>query len=235
MLNEFNKIISKFRREYILKKIYSKGLWGKQAGNRFYSGVGSRGENAKFYTDNIVKYLEKDIESFKELTVIDIGCGDFQIGRKIAEKLNKIEYIGCDIVDELIKHNTRENTLQNVSFRHLDAITDELPNGEICLIRQVLQHMSNKDIIKVLDKLKKYKIVYITEGQPVNKTGPINPDKTTGAGVRFDWRTGSGRGVELDKEPFNININELFKVCTDQKEEIVTYIYTPNQIKHHIS
>jgi hypothetical protein len=62
-----------------------------------------------------------------------------------------------------------------------------------------------------LPKLAKYKHVYITEGQPLVIEGPPNPDKRAGADVRYDWRTGYGRGVELDLPPWNLALQEVVR------------------------
>jgi hypothetical protein len=68
----------------------------------------------------------------------------------------------------------------------------------------------------------RYKYVYVTEGHPVERVGEVNPDKIASADVRFDWRTGRGRGVELDKPPFNLSTREVLRVRASPFEVIVT-------------
>jgi hypothetical protein len=85
----------------------------------------------------------------------------------------------------------------------------------------VLQHLSNDDIRKVLPKLRQFGATYISEGQPTTIEGPINPDKPAGSRVRFDWRTGRGRGLELDKPPFGLPVREILRIGVG-KESIVT-------------
>jgi hypothetical protein len=96
-----------------------------------------------------------------------------------------------------------------VQFQTLDVVSQNLPDGDICLVRQVFQHLPNRDIACVLPKLQKYRCVYVTEGQPIVREGPVNPDKQANAEVRFDWRTGRGRGVELDQPPWNLAMEEI--------------------------
>jgi len=92
---------------------------------------------------------------------------------------------------------------------HLDIVEDELPNGDVCFVRQVLQHLSNRQIIVVLPKLKKYKWVFITEHyQTDNNVIKPNIDKVHGRDVRvYD-----NSGVYLSKPPFELPAQELKEV-----------------------
>jgi hypothetical protein len=108
-----------------------------------------------------------------------------------------------------------------VRFCQLDLVSDPLPAGDVCLVRQVLQHLSNADIQSFFQRAD-YPWIYLTEGHPVLRTGTVNPDKAAGHEVRFDWRTGRGRGVELDRPPFNLATEEMFRVPAMQHEVIVT-------------
>jgi len=155
--------------------------------------------------------------------VVDLGCGDFSVGRQLLEHVRAMNYVGCDIVPELIRVHAASVDDPRVSFRQLDIVTGELPEGDICLVRQVLQHLSNADIGRVLDKLAKYPAVYITEGYPLTLEGPPNPDKLTGPGVRWDWRTGRGRGIELDLPPFDLRVQEVCRVASNELEEVATF------------
>jgi hypothetical protein len=58
-------------------------------------------------------------------------------------------------------------------------VANALPDGDVCLIRQVFQHLSNAEVNEVLRKLNKFKKVYITEGYPVEESSRLNPDKPT--------------------------------------------------------
>jgi hypothetical protein len=134
-------------------------------------------------------------EIAQELVIADLSCGDFTIGSSLMEALDGARYIGCDIVPELVLHNQLKFGHERIKFQTLDIVRDELPDGHVCLIRQVFQHLSNAKIAVILPKLSKYKYIYVSEGQPLNCDGAPNPDKEIGAGVRFDWRTGRGRGL----------------------------------------
>jgi hypothetical protein len=129
--------------------------------------------------------------------------------------------VGCDIVPELVAHNTASFGSSTVRFCQLDLVTDTLPDGDVCLVRQVLQHLSNADIQSFFRRAD-YPWIYLTEGHPALRTGAVNPDKRVGHEVRFDWRTGRGRGVEVDRPPFNLATEEMFRATTPPHEVIVT-------------
>ena len=134
-------------------------------------------------------------------------------------------YLGCDVVPEIIEHNRKEYGSSRVRFQVLDIVCEDLPDGDICLVRQVFQHLSNRDIAQVLPKLRKFRYVYVTEGQPLVQVGKPNPDKPANSDVRFNWRTGYGRGVELDQPPWNLCVEEVSRVpeLVHEKEVIVTH------------
>lgn len=155
------------------------------------------------------------------LTVVDLGCGDFQVGRALLSRLLDITYIGCDIVPELVAYNSATYADERTSFRQIDIVSDPIPCGDVCLVRQVLQHLSNADIAAFL-KHAAYPYLYVTEGQPIHRLGPANPDKPTGHDVRFNWQTGQGRGLELSQPPFSLTTSEVFRVSKPPSEVIVT-------------
>jgi site-specific recombinase XerC len=112
-------------------------------------------------------------------------------------------------------------------------IADDLPDGDVCFVRQVFQHLSNGQIAQVLPKLRKYRRIYITEHLPsaLSKWRP-NLDKLQGADIRMN----SGSGIDITAEPFNVPGDEVeivMEVCgNDAAAErdpgvIRTVLYTP--------
>ncbi len=183
----------------VFTEIYAKNLWGigvpAPANVEFFSGPGSGYEEAKPYIDFVTDFIaQHQIGS-----VVDLGCGDFRVGRFIAGP--KVVYTGIDIVEPLIESNNRLFGNESTRFLAKDIIQDDLPDGELCLIREVLQHLSNVQIQVILGKLRKYRFVLITDCQP----GPIgsfkcNKEKAHGASSRIEFQS----GLCLDKPPFNV-------------------------------
>ena len=210
----------RFRR-WLFQRVYADSHWGAD-GTEFYSGMGSRGAAAAVYVDRMGAILQEyRTELGRPLRIVDLGCGDFQVGQALLAQVPDASYVGCDVVPELVAYNQRRYGSDRVSFQCLDIVTDRTPDGDVCLVRQVLQHLSNAEISRFIAKLAHPRI-YITEGQPEVRTGPVNPDKSTGSSVRFDWATGKGGGVELDRPPFGLRTEEVFRARIPMHEIIIT-------------
>jgi hypothetical protein len=218
--------LARYYRRATFRSVYKLGEWGAREDSRFFSGVGSYGECAARYADAMAKVIAAIIGKTQEtITIVDLGCGDFSIGSQLLAYLPPVRYIGCDVVPELVCENQERYGGDRIEFRAIDIVSDELPDGDVCTVRQVLQHLPNRDITRVLAKLRKYQSVYVTEGQPLIRIGSVNPDKPSSAEVRFDWRTGLGRGVELDQPPYNLPVEEICRVSapSPDREVIITY------------
>lgn len=198
-------------------KVYDEGLWGKPSdgSDHFFSGTGSHSENiVSAYVIAIEKYLIA--LSNNKLNVVDLGCGDFAVGSQVRKFCGT--YIACDVVDSLISRNRKKFENLDVDFRVLDLIADDLPDGDVVFIRQVLQHLSNKQILAVIPKLQeKYRFLVLTEHLPATKSFDVNLDKPVGAGIRLGQGK-NGSGIVLTEPPFNlkvINENILCEVNED--------------------
>jgi hypothetical protein len=217
-----SSVAERWHRRRIFSRIYERNLWGGDQRSKYYSGIGSRGDVAVTYVKYLSALLDQHASSLgKRIRVVDLGCGDFEIGKQLVANVQNMHYIGCDIVPALIAHHTTAFGSARVEFRSIDIVADDLPAGDICLIRQVLQHLSNSEIKRVLAKLSSFHKVYITEGHPVIAEGPVNPDKLAGSDIRFDWRIGVGRGVELDKKPFGVRVREVCKVEIIEPPQVI--------------
>jgi SAM-dependent methyltransferase len=139
------------------------------------------------------------------LRFVDLGCGDFRVGRQLLPLCSS--YIGIDIVKPLVRSNQEKHGSSTIQFEHLDIVNDELPDGDVCFVRQVLQHLSNDQIVQIIQKLKKYKWVFITEHYPSdnNKIKP-NLDKAHGGDIRLY----NNSAVYLAEPPFSLP-NELLR------------------------
>lgn len=183
--------------EDVFTEIYTKNKWGGEKGE-FCSGGGST--NTEIVSSYIAMiYQEALIEGFKGLTFVDLGCGDFNVGKQLLPLCSK--YIGVDIVKPLVARNQENFGDENTCFMHLNIVDDSLPTGDVCFVRQVFQHLSNQQIVSVLSKLKAYKWVFITEHYPTDNDSIVpNIDKVHGGGIRVYENS----GVYLSEPPFSI-------------------------------
>ena len=67
--------------------------------------------------------------------------------------LNNIQYIGADIVKEIINNNKKIYEKDNISFQHLNIIKDQLPKVDLLLVRDCLVHFSYDDIFEALNNI----------------------------------------------------------------------------------
>ena len=210
----------------VFEKIYSNSIWGKSEDqdDNFCSGEGSYDLGI---INPYINAVNKFLSSFEyPLDVVDLGCGDFNIGSKIRSSCKN--YIACDIVEPLIERNKTKYTDLHVDFRILDISEDELPEGDVVIIRQVLQHLSNELIAAVTKKIQhKYKFLILTEHLPSNPDFTPNLDKPTGHYIRLGIGK-KGSGILITEPPFCLTVKES-QILSEVKSNnglIRTYLYT---------
>lgn len=131
---------------------------------------------------------------FKELGVkemLDIPCGDFYWMSHMDFEVD-MQYIGADVVPELIDNNNRRHGCSSRHFIELDVSRDELPqNVDLIFCRDLLVHFSFKDIQHAIANIKKSGATWLLTTTFTSRTE--NEDIETG-----DWRT-----INLEIPPFN--------------------------------
>jgi SAM-dependent methyltransferase len=189
----------------IFSKIYARKMWGGE-GFDYYSGHGS---HLQAHIGPYIKSVSEFLAQFPiPKNVVDLGCGDFHVASQI--RSNAGSYIACDVVDDLILRNKTTYANLDVDFRVLDIIEDDLPQGDVVIIRQVLQHLSNSEIMKVVGKLKNFRHIVITEFVPTGNFVP-NLDQQTGVFSRL--ARGVQSGIVLTSEPFSLSVKKEKIIC----------------------
>jgi hypothetical protein len=222
-MKEKEKKIKSIKKPWPTKKameqIYEMKLWGSNTSD-FYSGMGSH------HPDVVIPYI-KVVTSFlksflNKLTLCDLGCGDFNIGKELVNYTRK--YHAVDIVTGLIDRNKEKFKEDHLEFHCLDIAVDDLPSGDCALLRQVLQHLSNTEIQSIVSKLTDFKYIIVTEHLPEGDFIP-NKDIISGQGIRLKKQS----GVNLTAAPFNLKVKEETQlssiILTDHKGAIVTTLY----------
>lgn len=152
------------------------------------------------------------------MNVVDCGCGDFNVGSQIRQYCSN--YVACDIVPDLIERNKIRFSKFDVDFRVVNIIEDPLPIGDVVIIRQVLQHLSNEHIKQVVNKLRGYRYLILTEYIPEGEFVP-NIDQPTGAFSRL--ARGIQSGIVLTKEPFLLKVKSERTICTTHEPTGLLY------------
>ncbi len=214
--------------EEVFTEIYSANKWGGSKGE-YCSGSGSITNHVVDQYVDTISQLAKTM-GFENSRFVDLGCGDFRVGNRLRDISSS--YVGADIVKSMIESHCSNFADQKTTFVHLNMIEDDLPEGDVCFLRQVLQHLSNNQILKILQKVKQYRWVFITEHYPQHSSQIVpNLDKVHGADIRL-YR---GSGVYLNQPPFSLPselIKEVLSVEDSGKEfdgkgEIKTFLYKP--------
>jgi hypothetical protein len=194
-----NKVDLHSNRE-IFTNVYKNKLWGESSPENespFYSGPGSSDPQI---VDPYVDAVKRFFLSFPtKKKAVDLGCGDFRVGSRIFDAFDS--YIACDVVPELVHFNRQYWQHLPAEFRVVDLVKDEIPTGDVLILRQVLQHLSNDDIYKFTQLIPQdFSYLLLTEHLPSESDFVANRDKASGTDIRL----GSGSGVVLTQPPFSI-------------------------------
>jgi SAM-dependent methyltransferase len=174
----------------IFTSIYAEGRWGRDEAEPegYFSGTGTR-------TPEIAGAYVAALRSFAAEfghppSVVDLGCGDFHIGAQIRPLFGA--YTACDIVPGLIERNRQRFGVLGVDFRCLDITTDDLPHADVILVRQVLQHLSNRDIAGFVRRVAgACRHLVVTEHWPALDGFTPNAVKPSGSDIRLAQGSGS--------------------------------------------
>ena len=203
--------------EQTFEKIYTERKWGRSpSGSPFYSGDGSRPDKSSAYEAYVADFLNAHPEL---RSLVDIGCGDFQVADRILRRLKRpVDYTGCDVARSLVEHNAATHVRPGVRFLHVNAVDADPPAADVVSIRQVLQHLSNAQVAAVLARLKRlYKVAIITESLPTKLVTP-NLDISHGIAVRIPL----GSGVYIDLPPFGLTAADALETPYSEKEYLRT-------------
>lgn len=111
--------------------------------------------------------------------LLDLPCGEF--GWMAAVDLNGVDYIGGDIVPDIVTANRARHAAPGVAFRHLDLLEDDLPQADLVLCRDCLVHFSFANIHRALENLRASSARYL-----LTTTFPELPEN--GEIEDGDWR-----------------------------------------------
>jgi len=184
--------------EEVFSHVYEIGVWGKSSdGVDQFSGTGSHDPSIiDDYVHAITAYLRA---LPRTPDVVDLGCGDFHVGSLIRPACGR--YTACDVVPALIEANRKRYAGLDVEFRCIDASRDDLPPGDVVFLRQVLQHLDNGRIARILDRISRYRSLVLTEHLPPGQF-TANVEKALGDTTRLAFCKPSG--VVVTEPPFNL-------------------------------
>lgn len=183
--------------------IYSSHSWGGAS----RSGPGSDPAAVQQY----VALVETLIDRLQIKTVLDIGCGDWAFSSRINWK--DTHYCGVDVVPNLIADlNSRFNSPTR-TFVCKNIVSDHLPPADLCICKDVLQHLSNASAQAVLSKIQEYRYSIVTNDikRAVPRTWRNLWRERLIDEPNSDTTDGASRPIEILKPPLKFEGKELLR------------------------
>lgn len=180
----------------IFTEIHRNNAWG---GEDSASGTGSDVHQTRIIT----KELPILFNDFNISKILDIPCGDFHWMKSV--DLHGIDYMGADIVEELVQKNKGKYTSERIRFQHLNIIKDNLPKVDLVFCRDCLVHLSFVDVFLALDNICNSQSQYI-----LTTTFTERKDND-------DIATGQWRALNLETPPFSLPnpLKMVHEGCTE--------------------
>lgn len=180
----------------IFSNIYHSNYWNDK------DSVSGAGSNLKS-TAAIRQALPPLLEELGVQTMIDIPCGDFYWFKEM--ELPEIQYIGADIVPELVEFCKKNYSDKNHTFLIADATKRVLPQVDLILCRDMLGHLTNEDVRKALKNFARSGTRYL-----LATTFP-------GRDPNVDIQTGQWRPIDLEALRYGLGPAMLLldEKCTD--------------------
>jgi SAM-dependent methyltransferase len=199
-------------------EVYTSKAWGDD-GTDFYSGPGTIEAGVTLpYLD----FLRAEFAAMgKPPRVLDLGCGDFKVCVQLLPSV--ASFTGVDVVPSLVERNNRLYGSETVKFLCADISQDPLPEADVVLVREVMQHMSNAQVGRLLKRLSAYKVAYVTNVEPPKDSVTVmNRDLVPGP----DTRGVFGSGLFLDEPPFSFQAEVVLNKPIEQGDGTVATMTT---------
>lgn len=173
--------LSSSAREDLFGGFYRDNVWGDA---QSASGSGSSLEQTERLRAELPALLRRlDVSS-----LLDVPCGDFAWMRHV--DLTGIDYVGADIVDELVERLERQFGGPARHFRRLDVVSDRLPAVDAVLVRDLFLHLPTRSVRQAVANIRSSGATWLlTSHYP-------------GVTVNGDVRMGSHRFLNLTLPPF---------------------------------
>lgn len=182
--------------EDAFRHAYETNLW---AGASSRSGPGSDHEQTRVLRVALPALFKR----LAVRTLLDLPCGDFHWMSTVP--LEGIDYIGADLLPEIVMRNQAAYSRPGIRFEVLDLMTSSLPAADLLLCRDCLVHLAFSDIGRVLENIRRSGIPHV-----LFTTFP-GQDRNT------EVRTGDWRPLNLEAPPFSFPppIELIEEGCTE--------------------
>ena len=152
-------------------------------------------------TENVRLFLPKIFEKFGINNFFDAPCGDLNWMKLVLDQCD-INYIGGDIVENLVDDLNKNFSSDSRVFINIDITKDKLPDVDLMMVRDCLFHFSYGDIFSFLKNFKQSNIKFLLTTS--HKTSKNYKNKNIDSG---DFRL-----IDLFKEPFCFKSNFVYQI-----------------------
>ena len=170
----------------VFTKIYETCEWGDNNDTDYKGSSG--GGSGILFNEEYIKFLKQFIDTNNIKKVIDLGCGDWQSSHLIYLNTN-IEYYGYDAYEKIIINNSKK--YNQFIFKHLDILNniDVIEDtGDLCILKDILQHWTSEEIKYFLDKLvkKNFKHIIIVNGSKQEYDNQDTPHRSRPLSIKYE-------------------------------------------------
>jgi SAM-dependent methyltransferase len=141
-------------------------------------------------TATLRRLLPATLRDLGVRSVLDLPCGDFHWMSQV--DLPGIDYLGGDIVPEMIAENLARHERNGVSFEVIDLISGPVPRADLIFCRDCLVHLSFAHACAALDNIRDSGSEWL-----LTTTFP-------GIAANADISTGQWRKIDLTLPPFSL-------------------------------
>jgi hypothetical protein len=196
-------------------EIYRGNLW------RSRESVSGYGSTVKF-TKNIREAIPQVIDKLKITSMLDAPCGDLNWMRLVLPDLKDMQYIGADIVDDIVQENASKFSAENVRFVQLDLVNDPMPRTGLLFCRDCLFHLSFEDTRRLLCN-------FVESGTDYLFTTTYDKGD---AWENTDILTGYFREIDLSRKPYFLPKDCVFSVLDGKPDNTDRFmkVWTREQV-----
>ena len=184
--------------DQVFQEIFRGNRWG---GAESVSGPGS--DRAQTYV--IESELARLVRDLDVETMLDIPCGDFNWMKHV--DLGDIQYVGADIVEEIVRSNQMLHSNERRSFQRLNLLDAEIEAYDLIFCRDCLVHLSNFDVHVALKSIARSGSEFLLTTTFPGRVG------------NGSIATGQWRPLNLEAPPFSMPAPMLLinEKCTEAK------------------
>jgi SAM-dependent methyltransferase len=195
----------------IFSAIYENSVWGTNDQGEGHSGSGATMRATVVYR----AYLQAFLREHQIRSVVDAGCGDWESTQAI--DWTGVDYKGYDIVEAVITKDRARFSAPNIDFFVANVVDDNLPPADLLICKHVLQHLPNRDVIKFLRQLSKYKHTLLVNG--------VNPESFSAE--NRDIAVGEYRPLDPTKSPFGLTGKKVLTYWDGFHMHQVVHVHNP--------